>query len=195
MSLIVGLTGGIGSGKSAVAQVFSLLGCPVYNSDARAKEMYYADHVKREIMALLGAGAYHPNGTLNKKFVADKIFSDARLRQNVNAVIHPAVAEDMNVFFKEHRGHKIIIKETALLFEAGLAEKVDKVILVTAPLELKIKRVQERDAISYEAVEARIKSQWPDSVKIPKSDVVIENDEVHAVIPQALAAYNKLLHV
>ncbi|MGZ4038018.1 MAG: dephospho-CoA kinase, partial [Bacteroidia bacterium] len=118
-----------------------------------------------------------------------------KLRHRINAIIHPAVAEDMERFVEEHASHQLIIKESALLFEAGLAGKMNKIVLVTAPPELRIRRVQARDGISEREVRARISSQWPDEEKAAKSDFVIVNDEVQAVIPQVLAIYKELLHV
>lgn len=195
MSLIAGLTGGIGSGKSVVAKLFSVMGCPVYNSDERARAMYYRDDVKKRIVEALSAEAYLNDGRLNKKFVSQQIFSNDPLRHKVNSIIHPAVKEDMMEFIKENSSAKVIIKETALLFEAGIESQVNKIILVTAPEALRIQRVQQRDGLSEAEVKARIQSQWPDELKKSKSDFVVMNDDEQALIPQALKIYEALLHV
>ncbi len=189
--MIAGLTGGIGSGKSTVGELFAVLGCAVYNSDERAKEMYLLPEVKEKVISALGKEAYYHDGKINKDFISLKIFNDASLLEKINGIIHPAVAEDFKKFVKENP-EKIIIKETALLFEAEINKQVDKSILVTSPLELKIKRLQKRDASTVEQITARIKNQISDEQKIPQSDFVIVNNEIEALIPQVLAIYKKL---
>lgn len=189
--MIVGLTGGIGSGKSIVAQFFEVLGCAVYNSDERAKELYYDKEVKQKVISVLGNEAYNSDGKINKEFISQKIFNDKKLLEKINSIIHPAVGDDFKEFVKQHPS-KIIIKETALLFEAGINEQVDKTILVTSPIEIKIKRIKERDQLSDEELTKRINSQWTDDKKIPLSDFVITNDELSAVIPQVLEVFKKL---
>jgi dephospho-CoA kinase len=133
--MIVGLTGGIGSGKSTVAKMFAVLGVPVYNSDERAKEMYYEAGVKEQVIAILGAEAYDAQAKINRAYISEKIFSNKDLLQKINSVIHPAVGRDFKTFVEEHKTSKVIIKESALLFEAGLKDKVDKVVFVSSPLE------------------------------------------------------------
>jgi len=190
--MIAGLTGGIGSGKSVVAGFFRVLGCAVYNSDERAKEMYYLENVKQKVISVLGMEAYNPDGKINKEFISGKIFSDAVLIEKINDIIHPAVADDFNNFRELHSDSKIIIKESALLFETGINKDLDKIILVTAPSELRIRRIRERDNLNTADITKRINSQWTDEKKIPLSDFIIVNDELNPVIPQVLEVFKKL---
>ncbi|MBL7895078.1 MAG: dephospho-CoA kinase [Bacteroidia bacterium] len=190
--MIVGLTGGIGTGKSTVGKLFQVLGVPVYNSDDRAKELYFLPEVKEKVTALLGNEAYHADGSLNRAYISQKIFSDSSLLSKINGIIHPAVEEDFTSFKEEYKTHKYIIKETALLFETGLYKKVDKIILVMAPLEERLKRVMQRDKSSREDVLKRISHQMPDEEKQPISDFVIDNNETEGLIPQVLAIHQKL---
>lgn len=183
--MTIGLTGGIGSGKSTVAKVFALMGCKVLNSDELAKQSYFKPEVKPRIVALLGAEAYLSESQLNKAFIADKIFKDKNLLQQINAIIHPEVKKEFALYSKAHP-QDIIIKETALLFEAGLAAEVDKRVVVVAPDDLRIQRVMLRDGVSAEQVKERMAVQMPQDKKIALSDFVIHNDEEQLVIPQVL---------
>jgi dephospho-CoA kinase len=192
--MIVGLTGGIGSGKSTVAQIFEVLGCPVYNSDERAKEMYYIPEVKEEVIRVLGKEAYYYDGKINKDFISLKIFNDPAFLGQINGIIHPAVGKDFEEFLKEHKDAKIIIKESALLFEANLTDKVDRLILVTAPHDVKVARLKKRDNSTEAQINDRIKNQLADEYKIAKSHFVIENDEQKPLISQVLKVYNQLLN-
>lgn len=193
--MIVGLTGGIGSGKSTVAKLFEVMGVPVYNSDTRAKEMYYMPEVKEQVIRLLGTNAYDGNGKLNPSHVSKIIFGDSGILQKINSIIHPAVEADFKEFVAHHENKKLIIKESALLFETGLYKKLDKIILVTSPLDLRIARVQSRDQVAEEEIKKRINHQLSDEKKVPISDFVICNDEVQGLIPQVLAVFEKLKNV
>ncbi len=190
--MVVGLTGGIGSGKSTVAKLFGVMGVPVYNSDIRAKEMYYKPDVKEQVIRLLGTNAYDADGKLNPAHVSKIIFGDTGVLHKINGIIHPAVEEDFKDFAIQYSSHKFILKESALIFEIGIYKKLDKTILVTSPLELRISRVQERDKISREEVIKRINNQLPDEEKGPMSDFIISNDEISGLIPQVLEVYGKL---
>lgn len=193
--MIVGLTGGIGSGKSTVAKLFEVLGVPVYNSDIRAKEMYYKPEVKEQVIRLLGTNAYDENGKLNPSHVSKIIFGDSGVLQKINGIIHPAVENDFKEFVQLHSDKKLVLKESALIFEAGIYKKLDKVILVTSPLELRIARVLARDGITREEVIKRINHQLPDEEKVPISDFIINNDEKTGLIQQVLEVFEKLKHV
>ncbi|MEI6022091.1 MAG: dephospho-CoA kinase, partial [Bacteroidota bacterium] len=138
--MTIGLTGGIGSGKSTVAKVFALMGCKVISSDELAKQSYFKPTVKKQIVALLGAEAYLSESQLNKAYIANQIFNNSNLLQQSNAIIHPEVKKEFQLFTQQHP-QDLIIKETALLFEAGLAADVDKRVVVVAPDDLRIKRV------------------------------------------------------
>lgn len=190
--MVVGLTGGIGSGKSTVAKLFEVLRVPVYDTDTRAKQTYYKAEVKSSIIDLLGPEAYSEDGKLEPAIISKKVFGDSSLLQKLNAIIHPAVDADFKEFLKAHSGEKLIVKESALLFETGVYKKMDKNILVTSPLELRVKRVQQRDNAEPADIMKRIAHQMPDEEKIPISDFVIINDEKEAIIPQVLAIYEKL---
>jgi dephospho-CoA kinase len=189
--MVVGLTGGIGSGKSTVAKLFEIIGCPVFYSDEVAKEIYFDKTVKPQIIALLGKEAYLSETEIDKKYIGSKIFSDTNLLHKLNSVIHQAVIERSKQFVEKHKG-KLIIKETALLFEAKLEAQVDKIILVAANDELRIKRVMQRDGLSKEEVLSKIKAQLPQEEKIAKSDFVIYNNEENFLITQVLAIYSNL---
>lgn len=193
--MIVGLTGGIGSGKSTVAKLFEVMGVPVYNSDLRAKEMYYKPEVKEQVVALLGPAAYDASGKLDPAHVSKVIFSDSGVLSKINSIIHPAVEADFREFVAKHSDKKLILKESALLFETGLYKKLDKIILVTSPIALRIARVQSRDNISEADIIKRMNYQMPDEEKAPISDFVIVNDETTGLIPQVLEVFEKLKHV
>ena len=181
---ILGLTGGIGSGKSTVAQIFKTLGVAVYNSDQRAKELYFIPEVKKKIEELLGKSAYKNEVTLDKKYIRTKIFSDKKLLENLNAVIHPAVGKDFEEFCKQHQNENYIVKESALLLEVGI--KTDKLLVITSSPELRTLRVKKRDKLSTAEIEEVMQKQIPDKEKIKKADWVIENNEEKLLIPQVL---------
>jgi len=193
--MIVGLTGGIGSGKSTVAKLFEVLGVPVYNSDLRAREMYYKPEVKEQVIALLGSTAYDTSGKLDPAHVSRVIFSDSAVLSKINSIIHPAVETDFKEYVARHADNKLILKESALLFETGLYKKLDKIILVTSPIALRIARIQLRDNIPEADVIKRISHQMPDEEKAPISDFVIVNDETTGLIPQVIEIFEKLKHV
>ncbi|MGZ3919248.1 MAG: dephospho-CoA kinase [Bacteroidia bacterium] len=189
--MIVGLTGGIGSGKSIVARVFGALGCVLFNTDEAAREIYFDAEIKVKVIALLGQESYSSERELNKSFISSKIFSDTDLLHRLNSVIHPAVKKKFEKFVQENKG-SVIIKESALLFEANLHKSMDAVIMVTADDELRIQRVMQRDGSGREDVIKKIKSQLPQEEKIKLADYIIYNNEKEFVITQVLEIYNKL---
>ena len=191
--MIVGLTGGIGTGKSTVAKLFEVLGAKVFNSDENAKDQYFVPAIKQQVIDLLGKECYSDERTLSRKYVSNKIFSDTTLLKKLNAIIHPAVIKDFKAFANAHPG-KLIIKESALLFEVGLDKELDKVILITCPLELRIERVMKRDGLSREEILNKIKSQLSDDEKLKLTDLVIKNDETEFLITQTLKLFNELSH-
>ena len=190
--MIVGLTGGIGSGKTIVSQLFKTLGCDIYNSDNRAKDLYFNSEVKQQVISLLGQEVYTNNGELNKVFISQIVFSDDDKLKQLNAIIHPAVKKDFDSFVKSYPSNTLIIKESALLFEENLYLNCDATILVTAPIELKIERIIKRNSLSKTEIEKRMLTQWADEQKIPLADFVIVNDEKQAIVPQVVAIFNKL---
>ncbi|MBK6825238.1 MAG: dephospho-CoA kinase [Saprospiraceae bacterium] len=157
--ITVGLTGGIGSGKSTVAGIFNSLGIPVYNSDIQARLLMEQDPtLVNKIKDLLGDEAYTPEGKLNRKWVASKVFADKMLLNQLNHLVHPAVLDDCNKWMVLQNA-PYVIKESALLPETLSAQPVDFVIAVSAPIKLRIERVMERDQLSSSEVEARMKNQ------------------------------------
>ncbi len=191
--MLIGLTGGIGSGKSMVAKLFELYGAKVFNSDECAKKLYFNPEIKLKIVELLGHEAYLNATNLNKKHISNTIFSNTHLLAKLNNILHPAVAEEFKQFAYQNAGH-LIMKESALLFETGLYKLLDKTIIVTAPLDLRITRIMERDKLNKEQVLLKIKSQMSDDEKIKLADYVINNNEKDFLITQSLAIYNQLIN-
>ncbi|MBA3681492.1 MAG: dephospho-CoA kinase [Bacteroidetes bacterium] len=189
--MVIGLTGGIGSGKSTVARLFEIMGCAVFNSDAVAKEIYFEKEIKEKVITLLGKATYISETAIDKKYISSKIFSNTALLHQLNAIIHPAVIKQFELFKNKH-GNRLVVKETALLFEAKLEAQVDKIVLVAADDELRIKRVMQRDGLSKDEVVKKIKAQLPQEEKILRSDFVINNNEKEFLITQVLNIYNKL---
>ena len=192
--MIVGVTGGIGSGKSTVCKVFSTLGIPVYDSDSEAKLMYdrYPE-LKEKVKNLFGDDVLDKNGNINKKKLAEIIFKDEVKLQSLNQLIHPLVKWDFTNWVETHQGFPYLIKEAAILFESGANLKCNKIITVTSPSELKFERIKIRDKKSTLEIENIVKSQMSDEEKVSKSDFVIYNDEKQLVIPQVLKIHEALL--
>jgi dephospho-CoA kinase len=187
---VIGITGGIGSGKSTVCRVFHSLGIPVFNADDEAKDLYNDMEVKKNVMALLGKEAY-VNDLLDRAFVASKVFSTDMLLKGLNAIIHPAVQQRFEKWCSIQRS-VYVLKEAAILFEAGSDKGTDAVIMVSAPRTLRIKRVMQRDGVTEEQVERRMKNQWSDEEKIKRSAYIIYNDEEQLVLPQVLKLHEEL---
>lgn len=175
-SKIIGLTGGIGSGKSTVANFLEEMGFPVYYSDTRAKEIVNEDPIlKAQIINLLGENSYDENGHYNIKYVAKKVFDTDEIRHQLNALVHPAVKKDFENWATV-QNKPLIFKETALLFELDLHKACFKSLLVTAEDNIRIKRVMDRDAKTYREVETIIAKQMPEKNKVKLADEVIHNN-------------------
>ncbi|MCX8533788.1 dephospho-CoA kinase [Chryseobacterium luquanense] len=175
-SKIIGLTGGIGSGKTTVAKFIEDCGFPVYYSDDRAKEIVNDnDDLKLKITELLGNEAYDQNGLYNRKFVSEKVFNDKELLQKLNEIIHPAVRIDFEDWVKKQKKY-LVFKETALLFELKLHLQCYRSILVTAEDNIRIKRVMDRDRKTYREVQSVMEKQLPEKDKIKLADCVIYNN-------------------
>ena len=186
MTKIIGLTGGIGSGKSTVAKVFKELGIPVYDSDTEAKKLINtSNNVISKMKQNFGDNIYLKNNILNKKKLSQLIFNDKKLLNIVNTIVHPAVKEDFNTWAKKQTSN-YIIKEAAILFESGAYKDTDLIITVTAPEELRIQRVCKRDNKPAEKIKEIINNQISESEKINRSDYVIYNDEEQLILPQIL---------
>lgn len=190
--MIVGLTGGIGSGKSTVAKFFKALGVPVYDSDAQAKRlMKSSKKIRKKIIALLGEEAYQDKA-LNKPFIAKLVFGDEELLEKLNGIVHPAVRKHFLKWYQKQT-HPYVVQETALLFENKSSDFYDKIILVTAPINTRITRVMSRDNSSEEQVMARIKNQLEDTVKIELSNYIIENINLEETKDKVIALNKALL--
>jgi dephospho-CoA kinase len=191
--MLLGLTGGIGTGKSIVAKIFENLGCVVFNSDDVAKQLYFDKAIKTKVQELLGEASYLTDNTIDRKYISTMIFSNNDLREALNKIIHPAVSEKYKEFIDKHK-NKTIVKETALLFEANLNKQVDKVILVTCDEELRIKRVMKRDGLSYLEVQKKMKAQMPEQEKGKRADFIIHNNDEEFLITQVLAILKRIDH-
>lgn len=189
---VIGLTGGIGSGKTTVAGFFKELGVPVYIADDAGKRlMISSKNVKKDIIALLGPDSYHDN-LPDRKYIASQVFNSAEKLEQLNNIIHPAVAEDF-LQWKNLQIAKYVIYEAAILFETGGYKKCDAVILVTAPLETRISRLQKRDQSSLAEIEARVQHQWPDEKKRILSQFEIINTEILKTKEQVQIVHDILL--
>lgn len=175
MTKIIGLTGGIGSGKSTVANYMATKGIPVYIADLEAKKIMEDTEVIREVQKIFNENVILDNGFLDRVKIAQIVFADKERLHALNNLIHPKVKNHFREWLKSHENEKFIIKEVAILFESGGDKECDKVILVTAPLETRIQRTVKRDGVDAEAVKARIKNQLSDEEKMVKSDYIIEN--------------------
>lgn len=192
--MIVGLTGGIGSGKSTVGAMFQKLGVPIYNSDLEAKNlMSRSKKIRQDIEALLGKGSYL-DGELNKEYISRIVFKDKKLLQGLNNIVHPAVRNHFKSWCRRQNA-PYVIQEAAIIFENGTNEFYDKIILVTAPKNIRIQRVVDRDGMESEAVMERINNQWPDSEKEKLSDFVIENIDIEATENEVSQIHHKLLKI
>ena len=175
--MVVGLTGGIGSGKTTVAGFFKKLDIPVYIADEAGKRlMENSLKIREEIISIFGESSYSGK-TPQRKFIASKVFSDERLLDKLNRIIHPAVEEDFKLWL-QRQNTAYVIYEAAILFEKGGYKKCDLNILVTAPLELRIKRLQKRDNSSRDEIQQRMDNQWSDEKKSQLADFIINNEDL-----------------
>ena len=175
MTKIIGLTGGIGSGKTTIANYFMAVGIPVYIADDEARKIMQSEEIIEEIKKTFGSEIFE-NDILNREKLAQIVFGDAEKLKLLNAIIHPAVKKHFENWISNHNQSPFIIYEAAILFESGSYKECDIIITVTAPLESRIQRVIQRDKTTRENVSRRINMQWNDDQRIEKSDFVIEND-------------------
>jgi len=189
----VGLTGGIGSGKSLVCSILDRLGIPVYKADAEARRLMNDEPLLRtKIVESFGDQAYENEG-LNREFLATQVFGDAKKLELMNSLVHPAVREDFLKWADQHREYPYVVEEAAILFESGAFREMDQTVLVTAPEELRIKRVMERDGSEREAVLKRMGHQRKEEELLKLADHVIVNDGEQMLLPQVIDLHNKLL--
>ncbi len=193
----IGITGGIGSGKTTVCHIFETLNIPVYYADVRARLLIDNDmELRQALKNLLGNQIFdEATGVYQREIVAKLIFKKPELLQQTNKIIHPAVAHDGVVWQRQQaeNGASYTLKESALIFEIGIEKEFDAVILVTAPLEMRIERVQKRNNWSRQDVLSRIQNQLADVEKIGRAQFVIQNDGIKALIPQVLAIHKAIL--
>ncbi|MBK9794516.1 MAG: dephospho-CoA kinase [Sphingobacteriales bacterium] len=191
--LKVGITGGIGSGKTTVCQIFATLGIPIYYADVRAKELMVSDaDLIQQIKKLFGENAYL-NGELNRKYIAEKAFHDKNLLQQLNTIVHPAVFQDTLNWFQTHHDKAYTLYEAAIMFESGSYKLMDKMITVFAPLEDRISRTMKRDHISREEVLERVDKQMLEEEKMKRADFVIYNDHSQPLIQQVLTIHEHIM--
>ncbi len=190
----VGLTGGIGSGKTLVCSIFEKLGVPVYYADSEAKRLMDLNiDLKRGIVELFGEEAYK-GGSLNRKLVAERVFGNFDLISKLNLLVHPAVRKDYLQWVEEQSGHIYVMEEAAILFESGAHKKMDLTVLVSAPEALRIQRVMQRDQTDKEQVIRRIEHQMSEEERIKYADFIICNDEKQMLLPQIISLQEKMLN-
>ena len=190
---LIGITGGIGSGKSIVCKVFATMGVPIYEADSRAKLLMSNDlSLKKSIQNLLGEQSYRPTGEYNRAWVASQVFNNPSLLQQLNAIVHPRVREDAENWIQQHSKSPFLLYEAALMKAAGEGNYFDKVIVVNAPINLRIRRVQKRDNRSELEIRAIIARQISDEERLKIADFVIENDEKVPLLEQILEVKNKV---
>ncbi len=190
--LKIGLTGGIGSGKSTVSDIFKVLGIPVYNADKQAKTLMEQDPgLRAKVTDLFGPEAY-AGGHLNRKWIADIVFNDRYQLERLNAIVHPAAISAGEAWALE-QNTAYVVKEAALFFEAGSAAGLDYIIGVYTPKHLRIQRVMQRDGLSRDAVLQRMAQQIQEEIKMRLCDFVIVNDEQQLLIPQVLRLHEQFI--
>ena len=187
----VGLTGGIGSGKSTVAQIFEVLGVPVYYADIAAKRLMNEDaELRSAITTIFGKQAY-ANNILDRRYISSIVFSDPAKLELLNSIVHPATKKDGQAWMQQQTS-PYAIHEAALIFEATVSERLDRVIGVSSPMELRIKRAMERDKVNRDEVLKRMDQQLDEEIKMSKCDFVLFNDEKQLLITQVLELHEKL---
>ncbi|TLV01080.1 dephospho-CoA kinase [Dyadobacter luticola] len=185
--LQIGVTGGIGSGKSMVCQLFACLDIPVYQADSRAKWLSnYHVEVRRQIVELLGPQAYNDQGLYDTTYVASQVFQNETLLKQLNAIIHPAVMRDTNEWVERNATSPYVVKEAAIMNAAGQGNSLDYVVVVDAPVELRVQRILQRDRRTEQEIRAIITRQVSDESRRGIADFVITNDESSRLIPQVL---------
>ena len=186
--LQIGITGGIGSGKSLICQIFACLKVPVYDADGHAKALMTTDGILvSQIKKEFGHLSYHADGTLNRTYLGERVFNNEDKLESLNRLVHPRVAVDYEQWVDQQKEAPYVLKEAALLFESGSYRLLDKIIVVSAPEDLRQKRVLQRDAHrTVEQFRAIVEKQLPEEAKLNQADYIIVNDDTKLVIPQVL---------
>lgn len=189
----VGLTGNIGSGKTVVAGILHVLHVPVYHADERAKDMLNSPIARKKLSKVFGDQILNEKQNPDKVKLADIVFSDPVKLKQLNAIIHPMVLADFEKWTNENSGSDYVVMESAILFETGYHKLFDRMIFVSAPEEVRMKRVMERDKVTSAQVKKRMRQQQPESKKIKESDFVILNDNKKSLIKQVLSIHNQII--
>lgn len=191
--LQVGITGGIGSGKSLICRIFRCLGVPVYDADSHAKELMTTDGILvSDIKKEFGVLSYSVDGSLNREFLSKQVFNDPERLEILNKLVHPRVAVDFRKWVDQKKRHPYVLKEAALLYEAGSYESLDKIVVVYANEVVRIQRVLKRDPHrTADQVMAIIENQMPEEEKLKRADFTILNDETTLLIPQVLTLHQR----
>jgi dephospho-CoA kinase len=195
--LKIGVTGSIGSGKSIICKIFNQLGVPIYNADERAKYLMVTNAtIISKVKLLFGNESYTEKGTLNRTLISKIVFENKQLLQELNQCVHPIVFADFDVWLLQQKENKApyIIKEAALMFETESYKNIDKFIVVTAPIDDRIRRTMQRDNITKQEVEARMKNQMTQEEKLAKANFEIKNNEQDSIIEQIVSLHNKFLN-
>lgn len=195
--LKVGITGGIGAGKTIVTRLFALLGVPVYDSDARAKwVMHHNPKLRQELLAAYGPETFTASGDLDRAYLAKQVFNHPEKLAQLNSLVHPHVRSDFEQWAALHAAKPYVLKEAALMYESEAWKQMDQIITVTAPLELRLKRLLLRDTHRTEAdIKAIMAKQLSEEEKISRADHVIHNSDSQLLIPQVLALHQHFLSV
>jgi dephospho-CoA kinase len=188
--LKIGVTGGIGAGKSVVCKVFSLLGIPVYDADSMAKTVMDTNKTLQKMLQSVFGTDIISDGIPDRKALARIVFDDQEALDKLNAIVHPEVHRNFLSWLEKHRHHPYIIKEAAIMFESGAHAMLDFVILITAPEELRMRRIMSRDGGTEESIRKRMERQWPDEKKIPLAEMVIRNDNTRMLVPAILKLHS-----
>ena len=190
--LKIGLTGNIGSGKSTACRIFAALGVPIFYADQEAKELYKENGIKSKVKELFREGVFNPANEVDFKKLAATVFSDEKKLSQLTSILHPRVFEKYHLWLSENAASPYSIHESAIIFEYGQEKYFDKIICVTAPLDLRIQRTQERDNSGIDQIKERVNNQMQEKVKERLSDFVVVNDGSSFLIPQIMDIHREL---
>lgn len=191
---VIGITGGIGSGKSLICKVFKMFGVPVFDADAAARKLMETDQqVRKEIISHFGEAAYSGEGDLNRRYLAGRVFNDPQALKRLNEIVHPAVASAFRDW-KSHQHAAYVLREAAILIESGSHHDLDGIILVESPENLQIQRVKARDGRSEEEIRSIISRQWTSENKRKYATFIIQNDNNTLLLPQILNIHRALIN-
>ena len=194
--LRIGITGGMGAGKSTVCKIFSQIGISIYDADSRAKWLMNNNlGLKEAIRKSFGWDSYTRKDDLNRDYLAKVVFNNEEKLKNLNSIVHPAVMKDFELWTQEHKDEPYSLKEAALLFESDSYKNLHKVIVINSPIETRIERVVKRDHVKREDVLKRIENQSTDRERMEKADWIIYNDGINSLIEQAMKIHNQILEI